>query len=62
MASVRLWTTTDSLTQAERTKDVAKKPSDAGFISGAALGLFAGAILGAIITITALVAVVGPTL
>jgi hypothetical protein len=39
-----------------------KPKSDAGFISGAALGLFAGAILGAIITITALVAVVGPPL
>jgi hypothetical protein len=57
MASVTLWATTHPM-KAERTKDVATKLSDAGFISGAALGLFAGAILGAIVTLIALTAVV----
>jgi hypothetical protein len=47
-----------SSTKAERTKDVATKPSDAGFFSGAARGLFGGAIMGAIITVMALTAIV----
>jgi hypothetical protein len=40
---------------------VAAKPSDAGFVTGAALGLFGGAILGVVITIMALTAIVSPT-
>jgi predicted lipid-binding transport protein (Tim44 family) len=55
--SVTLWTTTHQ-PKAERTKDVATKPSDAGFFSGAARGLFGGAIMGAIITVMALTAIV----
>jgi hypothetical protein len=38
------------------------KSREAGFIAGAALGLFGGAILGMIVTIMALAAIVGPTL
>jgi hypothetical protein len=38
------------------------KSSDAGFVGGVALGLLAGAILGAIVTIMAMAAIVGPTL
>jgi hypothetical protein len=36
------------------------KSREAGFIVGAALGLFGGAIMGAIVTIMALVSMVGP--
>jgi hypothetical protein len=53
-----------SSTKAERTKDVATKPSDAGsdarFLSGAAIGFFGGAILGAVMTLAAMISAVNP--